>query len=143
MQYEIQASLLKFLEETTGLTVVWVYDGVTFPTEKPFITIEQIQNNTRVLDKAREVAQTIYHFQVGIFAKTAAQRAQLQDQIKELLIFNEIPLLNVSQPDEPPVGFFTANVDNETPIWNDDISQESVYHRVYLDVSVAANLYKE
>ena len=68
---------------------------------------------------------------------------QLVDDVKTKLIFNQIPMVNTSQPDDPPVGFFVCRVERETRIPSDDLTAESDYHRAYLDVSVTANLYKE
>lgn len=137
MQYDIQASLLSFLNEKTGLPVVWIYDGVELPTVKPFITIEQMQNQTGILAKVREAAQTTYRFQVGIYANTNAERSRLQDEVKRILLFEPIPLIG-----SDPVGYFDANVEREVPMPADNLANKTSYHHVYLDVTVEAFLYK-
>jgi len=140
--YDIQASLKTFLEQQTGYTCVWIYDGVKLPTTKPFLTIEDLQTQHETLDKMREVAESTYRFQVGVYASSSAQKAKLPEEIKRVLTFNQIPLLDTSQSGFPAVGFFIADVERITPIPNEDITSQTNNHRVYLDVSVEVTLYK-
>lgn len=138
MQYDIQASILRHLEQKTGLRVIWVYDGVTLPDEsqKPYITIEQMQDDIAILAKQREAVETIYRFQVGLFARTAAERARIQESLFSIFLYDDFALLDTSQPGFPQVGFFNCTVERIVPIPADDITEKSQYHRVYFDVFV-------
>jgi hypothetical protein len=140
--YDIQASLKTFLEQEFGIPCVWIYDGVELPSAKPFLTVEDLQTQHETLDKMREVAESTYRFQIGVFAQSSAQKAKLPDEIKRKLSFSKIPLIDTSQPGTPSVGYFIAEVGQITPIPNDDISNKTNNHRAYLDVSVEVALYK-
>ena len=143
MLYDIQASLKLFIEDTVNVPVVWIYDGVKLPSEKPFITIEDLQINNETLDKLRDAVQSEYYFQVGIHGQTNAQRTRLQSELKQALLFNRIPLVDTSQPDLPTVGFFDCEVEREVRVPAEELAQHSEYHRAYMDVAVTINLYKE
>jgi hypothetical protein len=135
MQLNLQHSLRKHIVDKTGINAVWVYDGVKLPTVKPFITIEQMQNNTSILSKQRESVRTIYRFQIGLFATSATERARKQDELKRVLLFDEIELIDATTP-STSLGFFHADITAEVPMPADDVSDETKKHRVYFDVEV-------
>lgn len=126
-----------------GVPVVWIYDGVKLPDEaaKPFMTIEQMQNNNAVLSKGREAVETIHRFQIGLFAKTASERATLQTKVKRHLLFDNIPLIDLGQPTRLIVGFFNPRVTGEVPIGADSTDARNTYHRVYFDVEIKLDYY--
>ena len=138
MQHEIQSSLIDHLRKATSLNVVWVYDGVTLPESegKTYMTVEQLPNSTSILSKGREAVRTIYRFQVGLYAKTAAERARKQSEVLRILTFDEIPLLDTAVPTLDVIGKLDAQVLAETPITPTGVEQESRYNRVYFDVEV-------
>lgn len=140
--YDVQASLKTFLEQQTGLMCVWIYDGVKLPTEKPFLTIEDLQTQHSTPEKMREIVESTYRFQIGVFAQTSAQKAKLPDEITRLLTFNKIPLIDTRQSGFPSIGFFVAEVERVTPMLNDDVSNVSNNHRAYIDVTVELDIYK-
>jgi hypothetical protein len=135
MQLNIQHSLRSHIAAKTGINTVWIYDGVKLPTTKPFITVEQMQNNTTVISKQREAVRTIYRFQIGLFASSATDRARKQDEIKRALLFDTIELLDATTPDTS-LGFFNADITAEVPMPAEDISDETMKHRVYFDVEI-------
>jgi hypothetical protein len=135
MQLNIQHSLRTHIGSKTGINTVWVYDGVKLPKSKPFITVEQMQNNTTVISKQREAVRTVYRFQIGLFATSATDRARKQDEVKRVLLFDEIELLDATTPDTS-LGFFKAVITAEVPMPAEDISDETNKHRVYFDVEI-------
>jgi hypothetical protein len=135
MQLNLQHSLRTHISAKTGINAVWVYDGVKLPTTKPFITIEQMQNNTTVISKQREAVRTIYRFQIGLFASSATDRARKQDELKRVLLFDKIELIDAATPGNL-LGFFNADITAEVPMPAEDVSDETNKHRVYFDVEV-------
>ncbi|MEH7246463.1 hypothetical protein V7114_06645 [Neobacillus niacini] len=135
MQYNLQHSLITHIADKTGIKVVWIYDGVKLPTTKPFITVEQMQNNTSVISKQREAVRTIYRFQIGLFASSVSNRALKQGEIKRVLLFDNIELLDATTPGRS-LGFFYANITAEVPMPAEDISNDTQKHRVYFDVEI-------
>jgi hypothetical protein len=135
MQLNLQHALLTHLENRTGIPTIWVYDGVKLPESKPFLTIEQMQNNTTVISKQRESVRTIYRFQVGLHARTAKDRALKQDEIKQIFLFDEIELLDATNPVQS-LGFFRTDLTAEVPMPAAEVSNKTEYHRVYFDIEI-------
>ena len=138
MQHEIQHSLITHLRSKfAGVTVVWVYDGVTLPAVKPFITVEQMQNNNAILSKGRESIRTVLRFQVGLYAKSSTDKARLQSDIVSAINFEKITLYRTSQSPAIAVGFFDAFVTNVVPIPAEATESETQKHKVFFDVEVS------
>ncbi|MEH6971686.1 hypothetical protein [Bacillus sp. JJ675] len=134
-QIDLQYSIKQHLAEKTGYKVVWIYDGVTLPDTKPFITIEQMQNNTSMLAKLRETFRTIYHFQVGVYANSAAERADVQETVRKIFLFDRFKLIDTEAPSKE-LGLFCVDMTAETPISAEDLSDKTSYHRVFFDIEV-------
>jgi hypothetical protein len=134
MQLNIQHSLRLHIAAKTGINTVWVYDGAKLPTAKPFITVEQMQNNTTVISKQRESVRTIYRFQIGLFASSATDRARKQDELKQTLLFDQIELIDATSSQS--LGYFSADITAEVPMPAEDVSDETKKHRVYFDVEI-------
>lgn len=141
-QHGLQHSIITHLRNKTGLRVDWVFDGYKYPAEKPFVTVEQMQNNIDTLTKQREAIQTIYRFQVGLHAKSATERARLQEQIKRIFLFDEITFLDTNKSPALASGFFMCDLTGVVPMPANDISNTSDYHRVYFDIEIDAKHYK-
>lgn len=137
MQHEIHYSLKRHLEtEVVGVPVVWIYDGVVLPAVKPFITVEQMQNNNEILSKGRESLQTVYRFQVGLYAKDTTQKSRMQSQIKQAINFKQITLYQTSTSPVTAVGFFDAFVISEVAIPAMATDSETNKHKVFFTVEV-------
>lgn len=135
-QHSIQHSLIEHLRKVTGLPTIWIYDGVVLPEAKPYITVEQMQNNNEILSKQREAVGITYRFQVGLFAASGSDRARRQDVINQSLLFDIIDLYDTSEVPAPIVGTMQAEVTNVVPISPENIAEKSKYHRVYFDVEI-------
>lgn len=136
MQHALQSSLIAHLRTLTGLETLWHYGGIVLPASAPFLVVEQMQNNNAILTKQREAVQSTYRFQVGLFAKTASDRAKTQDVIKRSLIFDEIEYLDTSKSPAVVDGFFRAELTAEVPFSVEEIEDVSQYHRVYFDIEI-------
>jgi hypothetical protein len=136
LTYSIKSHLKSQLSELTD--VVWIYDGVSLSSAvKPFGTVEQMQSNTNVIAKGRELFETYYRFQVGIHARTIAERSRLQERVRNALLQPNIPLIDTSQPaPSPVVGFFYCDVLSEVPVPVESVADETNKHRLYFDVEV-------
>lgn len=140
-QLNLQSSLQTYLTSAIGVKVVWIYDGVTLPLVKPFMTVEQMQNNNEIVAKMRDAVATTHRFQVGLFASSASERSRLQVQISQRLLFDKIPLIDTAQPTKPIVGYFYAEITNETPIPADSTDEKTMHHRMYFDVEIGVHYY--
>lgn len=138
MQLNLQHSLSVHLAEVTGLRVIWMMDGVVLPDEstKPYLTIEQMQNNNRILSKGREAIETVFRFQIGLRADTSTNRSRIQSVISRSIHFDDVNLIDLSEPLRPVVGFFNPELISEVPISAENVENKSAYHKVYFDVEV-------
>ncbi|WPP37724.1 hypothetical protein [Bacillus sonorensis] len=136
-QFDLQYSIKKHLAEKTGYKIVWIYDGVTLPDMKPFITIEQMPSSTAMLAKLRETVRTIYHFQVGVYANSATERAAIQEKVRKIFLFDRFKLIDANDPSKE-LGLFCVDMTAETPISAEDLSDKTNYHRVFFDIEVDA-----
>jgi len=137
MQHEIHYSLKRHLETAfAGVPVVWVYDGVSLPAVKPFITVEQMQNNNAIISKGRESIETTFRFQIGLYAGNATEKDRMQSQINRSLIFEQITLYQTSISPVSAVGFFDAFVTSVVPIPWEEAEADTQKHKVYFTVEV-------
>src|SRR5699024_5944844 len=135
-QYDLSASLQRFLEEKTGIPCDLIYDGYKMRDEKPFITVEQMQGNTEINVKGREAIESIYRYQVGLHASNPVERMKEQERISDLFLFIDIPYYNHEESTEKPVGFFNVELDVVMPVTSDDITDQSGRHTVYFDIEI-------
>jgi hypothetical protein len=142
--HSLTYSLLAYVEaQAPELTeVVWIYDGVSLSDRvKPFGSIEQMPEENEVIAAGRFDYNEVYHFQVGLFARNATERARLSEKVKQVLRQPDIPFLDTTGPTPTSAGFFVANVDAVTPVPSGDLADETHTHHLYFDVSVS--IYRE
>lgn len=144
MQLNIQHSLRTYLAAATGLQVVWIYDGVKLPdvASKPYLTIEQMQNNNDLLAKGREAVETVYRFQFGLYADTASNRSRLQSVVSRIFHFDDIPLIDLTQSPADVSGYFNTNLTAEVPMAAESVDAKTTYHHMYFDVEVTEINYR-
>lgn len=140
-QLNLQHSLQTYLASAVGVKVVWIYDGVVLPTVKPFVTVEQMQNNNEIVAKMREAVATIHRFQVGLYASSASERSRMQTLVSQPLMFGKIPLIDTAQPTKPIVGYFYADVTNEVPIPADSTDEKTKHHLMFFDIEIDVHYY--
>jgi len=141
MLHAIQYSIIRHLNETvTELNdVVWIYDGVTLTGRaKPFAIVEQMQDDTTVIAKERAYYETIYRFQIGLLARSTAERAKLTEKMRQALLQPNIPLFNTDGPSPTSAGFFYCDVTAVTPMPVENTADETNKHKVYFDIEVPA-----
>lgn len=140
MQNEISYAITRHIQEATGMKTVQVFDGIILPNEKPFVTVEQLTNASTKISKQREAIEKVYRYQVGLYAKSLADRATKQDELSNIFNFEKFPLYQ--NPSQPATGSFFVDLTNETPIPADDPSDEKSKYRVFFDISVSTVLRK-
>lgn len=119
------------------------FDGYTFPKERPLILFERMLNEFTILSKQREGVGTTYRFQVGLFANNSVELSILEEELSRAFLFDEIEYYETMTDGEPFVcGKFKCLVTDVTPIYSDDITDKSEYHRVYFDIEIESLLRK-
>lgn len=139
-QLNVQHSIRTHLAKATGLQAVWIYDGVALPAQKPFITVEQMQNNVTARPKMRDAIGKVLRFQIGLRANTASERARLQAQIEDVFNYDTIALIDAGSG--LAAGSFNADLTAVVPMGADDTAATSEYHRVYFDVEIDGFTYR-
>lgn len=126
------------------MPVIWKYDGVKLPDEsdKPYMTIEQMQNNDEGTTKMRESVETIHRFQLGLFARSATDRSRLQNAVSRTLRFDDINLIDVDKSTTDVVGFFNTKLTGVVPMSAESVDARNTYHRVYFDVEIDVIYYR-
>ncbi|MGG1594907.1 hypothetical protein [Terribacillus saccharophilus] len=140
MQNEISYAITRYIQEATGMKTVQIFDGIKLPTEKPFVTVEQLVNASTILTKRRESISKVYRYQIGLYAKSLSDRSTRQDQLVRIFHFDEFPLYK--NPSQPATGSFFVELTNETPIPADDVANETEKFRMFFDISVTTVLRK-
>ena len=135
-QYDLENSLVLFLERELKIRTDLVYDGYEFPEDRPFITIEPMQNNIEILTKRREAVQRIYRYQIGLHADNPVSLRHLQEDISDLLTFRKIPYYNTQESVDDPIGYYLCDLTAVVPMPADELSRKSEYHRVYFDIEI-------
>ena len=133
--YDVLYSLQKFLTEQTGVRTDIIYDGYTYPKDKPFMTLETLMDERIYRVKRREAVQSIEHIQLSYHAEHFADRTQMADVISDLFTFNKIPLIKADGSDSP-IGFFDVKVTAVIPMPAEDLARESEKHRVHFDLEI-------
>src|SRR5690625_7443692 len=80
-QYGFLVSLKRYFEDKYDIPCDIIYDGYKWRDEKPFMTIEQMQNNYEYNVKRREAVEVVYRVQVGLHASNGVERMRLQECI--------------------------------------------------------------
>lgn len=133
-------SIKSFLERNTGIKTVLHFDGINLPEEKPFILITQMPNGNSFLSKQRETVITVFRFEVGLFERSLADRTKSQDIIRDLFLFEQIPVYD--NDGNLTSKAVEASIRNETPVNSDDITDKTMTHRVYFDIEVQGTKHK-
>jgi hypothetical protein len=117
--------------------VVWLYDGVSLTDRaKPFVTVEQLTEESTAIATGRLDYGETYHFQIGLRATSVSERSRLSESLKQTLRQPDIPFLDTTGPTPVSAGFFVAEIDAVTPMPSDDLTNETDKHLVYFDVSI-------
>src|SRR5690625_193430 len=132
-QYDFIVSLKHFFENKLGLPCDIIADGYKMRDEKPFMTVEQMQNNYEYNVKGREAVEAIYRAQVGLHAGNAVEKMRIQESVQNALIFEKIPYRKAGEN----VGFFSVEVMAVMPMPSGDITNHSGRHTVYFDVELS------
>src|SRR5690625_6687788 len=115
-QYGFLVSLKRYFEDKHGLPCDIIYDGYKWRDEKPFMTIEQMQNNYEYNVKRREAVEIAYRAQVGLHASNGVERMKLQERINNGLLFDGIEY----RSDGETSGFFDVEITGIVPMPSDD-----------------------
>src|SRR5690625_2005366 len=135
-QYELLEILKRYFEDKYDIPYDINYDSYKWRDEKPFMTIEQMQNNYEYSVKRREAVEVVYRAQVGLHASNGVERMRLQERINNGLLFDGIEYGS----DGETSGFFDVEITGIIPMPSDDITDRGRRHTVYFDIEL--NTYK-
>lgn len=137
-QHGLNRSMLAHLRDRMGdgVKVDLVTDGYELPSDRPLITVEQMQINFEVLTKQRESIETIYRYQVGLHDSSSVQLSINQERLARIFLFDEFTFYNTFETPFKPIGVFSCELNAVTPMPAEDISKKSEYNRVYFDVEI-------
>ena len=117
-----------------GFRVDLVFDGYMMPSERPLITVENMQSNYEILTKQRESIQATYRYQIGLHDVNSVELSKNKEIITNLFNFHRFKYFEES-PDNIE-GFFYCVLTAVVPMPASDVSKKSEYNRVYFDVEI-------
>src|SRR5690625_1219327 len=135
-QYGFLVSLKRYFEDKYDIPCDIIYDGYKWRDEKPFMTIEQMQNNYEYNVKRREAVEDVYRVQVGLHASNGAERMRLQERITIGLWLDG----SEYRSGEETSFFFDVEITGIVRMRSDDITDRGRRHTVYFDIEL--NTYK-
>ncbi|MRX54700.1 hypothetical protein GJU41_12020 [Bacillus idriensis] len=139
MLHALTYSVITHLKATVPALkdVVWMYDGITLTGRtKPYVTVEQMQENMDVLAKERAYYEVIYRFQIGLRTNSISERSRLTEAVRMALMQPNIQLLNTNGPAPVSAGYFYCDITAVVPMPVDEMANETDKHRVYFDVEI-------
>src|SRR5699024_91571 len=127
-------SLQRYFADTFDISAVWLSDGDTYPTERPFITLEYITDERIERVKNREAVQVIEHLQLGYHALNIVDRTKEAESIADALRFNKIPYYSTTKSLTQSAGCLSVQVTSVVLRPASEASRHSEDQRVYLDI---------
>lgn len=140
-QLGLAYSLKMFIEEETSIPSLIHFDGMETPKEKPFTIVKQRSTQTRFISKKKETALNTFSYEIGLFDSSYNERTKHQDELRNLFLFKDIPLFN-RDGDRVKGAFFTVELENQTTLDAEDITDETRRHRMYFDIEIEGIIHK-
>lgn len=135
-QYGLDRSIILGLRERMGdgFRVDLVFDGYKIPSDRPLITIENMQSNYEQVSKLREGINATYRYQIGLHDVNSVELSKNKENIANLFNFHRFKYFEDSP--ENIMGFFYCVLTAVVPLPASDVSKHSEYNRVYFDVEI-------
>lgn len=135
--YSLRKALEDNLPEITKAQII--SDGVSLTDiEKPFLTIEYLDETPLVTATGRESYLDTYNYQVGVFARDISELLQLQTKVREVIrekYGHTLYTFDTQTDTFVDSGDVLPFDDNGfTPIRNEDSSNTTFDHHGYFDV---------
>lgn len=131
----VSLSIKQALTYSLGMNVIMRSDDMTYPEEKPFIIVTSLENVNTAVSKARETMNTLYRYQVEVYAESFSNMSEIQNVISDLFMFERITYF--THKGAKTKRTFTVKEDfNEVPLFSDDITDETKSNVLYFDIGV-------
>lgn len=143
-QHGLNRSLILHLREIFPEAQVDLkFDGYQMPEVRPLILIEPMQNNYEILAKQREAIGAIYRYQIGLYDKNSVNLSINQERLQDVFNFDRFAFYDTLQSPSPVTGYFLCELTDIVPMPNDDLTKKSDNHKVYFDIEIQTEKYKE
>lgn len=132
-------SLRKYLDDDFPdiSRAVIIEDNTSFAKiPKPFVSIEYLGSNDDIIAAGRQSYEEIHRYQIGIFATSGQMLGMLSDKLRKLLRKPDgVPIYDIATG-RPTSGRFLIDVEEYTPMRQDDVSEEIQNNRGYFIVAI-------
>lgn len=137
MNREIQYAIIRHLQDAElANEVVWMRDDISIDEKvKPFIVVENMQENDDMIAAGRKDYQEVYHYQISIRATSEDELNTLTALVKKALR-QRITIYDLTLNPFAASGFLYVDVENIEPMRSDDITREVDNFRAHIDASV-------
>lgn len=104
------------------------------PEELPFISLKYVNSGTAESTKLSDLIVQDSYFTFGVHHRTLHEMNDLYGQVKLILLYKNIPLLDSSGEQ---IALFKVNeITGESPIMGGDYERLSDHHRIYIDTRI-------
>lgn len=132
-------SLRKYLDDDFPdiSRAVIIEDNTSFAKiPKPFVSIEYLGSNDDIIAAGRRSYEEIHRYQIGIFATSGQTLGMLSSKLRELLRKPDgVPIYDIATG-KATSGRFLIDVEEYTPMRQDDVSEEVQNNRGYFVVAI-------
>lgn len=135
-------SIEKVVERDVEIPSIIKYDGITLPTDKPYLLIEEFPTTQVQLSKGRETITTTSRFRIGIVAKTYFDLSEYSEKVDDLFTFDTEIQYYTSSGISTDYTFSILPGYIKSPEFSDDKSKDIDKHRVFYDVEIQYNKHK-
>lgn len=134
-------SLEVFIEEKFGIPTDILYSGIHTPEEVPSCRVRVVPSTTQSISKMRESIEVRYNFELFINQTTYHKLESTRESIVESFLFEEFPYFTEEGQPTDYIFMVDDNV-SISPVFSNDLENETSYHNMSLDFSVTTIKHK-
>lgn len=138
----ILSSLRAYLEEVTGVTSVWRYNGYTPPESDEYIAIRMANEVYESQTKLDELVTASIYFNLASYSPDVVTQDITQQKITEVLMYHTIPLYDYSGNQIGSFAVSRITGVNSIP-YGTGVESESTHIAVYTDFVVEVDHIKK
>lgn len=134
-------SLVKQLEEKTGIPCKIIFTELEHPKSFPYIYIRNVPSNHEVLSKGRETIESTYEFELILYNNSQIEMSKNRSKVMRALMFDKFKYYN-SDAEETNRTFEIESGVFESPTIVNTAEYVSSYFQVSYDFQIVATHHK-
>lgn len=132
--FDVLISYKDYFERVLGVDAYIMHHKQEAPSNFPYITLDFVNANPQEETKLKDLVYQPHFFTFGVHSDTMHGLNDLYKQVKETLMYRNIPLLDSEGVN---IGEFKIDrIMDETTLKGGDYERFSSHHRTYFDVTM-------